>query len=828
MGSAVSQSLVLKNKGLFTNSNQLSAVPEGAMTIANNIVIDKDDVAESRRGFGLEANPASSSDVRNDRATSFQEHLIVHRSNDNSMAYKVSGVGYTNFSGTYEHPDPDYARMQFLQANGNLYFSTSTGVKVLDAYTGPIYNTGMPRGLDGVGAVTGASGFMATNTQVAYRIVWGSRDANNNLYLGTPSQRVIVSNGSGGSRDVALTFTIPDGISTSDFFQVYRSKESASSTDEPNDELQLVYETNPTSGQISAKSLTFTDSTPNSLMGAALYTNASQEGIAEANDEPPFAKDIAAFKNYTFFAGVKTKQNLNIKLLSAGGSGLVADDTITINGVVYTAKSSETVASGYFKVSTGGSAAQNIADTAQSLVKIINQYSVNTSIYAYYISGFQDLPGQIQLIMRTLGDTTFSVSVSRASAWELGTAVSSNDNFINGLMWSKNQQPEHVPTAHIEFVGSKNFPIRRILALRDSLFILKTDGVWRLTGSGGSWSIDPLDTSTRIIAPDSAAVINNQIFCLTDQGIVAISDIGVQVMSRPIEDQILALIAEDYENLKKLSYGVSYETDRKYILNTISVDADTYPTKAFVYNTFTQAWTSWVKDSVYSFVDPVNDKIYLCDPESKYILEERKNLNFTDYADEELLGFSIVSSSGLEVVLNSVVGLQVGYLLYESASVYSVITEIRPATNTIVVNEENSWTPGSTSILKNIDCQMEYTAQHFDNPGIMKHFQEVAMLFRDTNFISGILSFYTDISGGYAGTTIYGSFGGSPWGLFAWGSTYWGGLQRPKPIRVFVTREKSRGTILSIKLQMANAYSKWSLNGMSLQYEWVSERTSRS
>jgi hypothetical protein len=824
----MSQNLVLKNKGLFTNSNQLSAVPEGANTVAKNIVIDKDDVAESRRGFGLESNPASSTDVRNDRVTSFQDKLIVHRLNDNSMAYKVDGVGYTNFSGTYPHPDADYARMQFLQANGNLYFSTSTGVKVLDVYSGPIYSTGMPRGLDGVGSTTGASGMMANNTQVAYRVVWGSRDANNNLYLGTPSQRIIVSNSSGGTRDVSLTFTIPDGISTSDFFQVYRSKESASSTDEPNDELQLVYEKNPTAGQITAKAVTFTDSTPVSLMGASLYTNASQEGIAESNDEPPFAKDIALFKNYTFFAGVKTKHNLNIKLLSAGGSGLVNDDTITINGVVFTGKAAETIASGFFKISTGGSASQNIADTAQSLVKVINQYTSNTTVYAYYTSGFQDLPGQIQLIMRTLGDTSFPVAVSRASAWELGTAVSSNDNFINGLMWGKNQQPEHVPTAHIEFIGSKNYPIRRIIALRDSLFILKTDGVFRLTGSGGSWSVDPLDTSTRIIAPDSAAVINNQIFCLSDQGIVAISDIGVQVMSRPIEDKILTLVAEDYENLKKLSFGVSYETDRKYVLFTIALDADTTPTKAFVYNTFTQAWTEWEKDAVHAFVNPTDDKIYLCNPDNKYVYVERKNLDFTDYADEELLTFSIVSSSGLSVVLNTTVGLEVGYLLYESASKYSVITAIAPTTNTITVNETKTWTVGSTTILKNVPCELEYTAQHFDNPGIMKHFQEVALLFRDTNFISGILSFYTDLSGGYDNTTIYGSFGGSPWGGFAWGSTYWGGLQRPKPIRVFVTRDKSRGTILSCKLTMGNAYAKWSLNGMSLIYEWTSERTSRS
>jgi hypothetical protein len=803
-------------------------VPEGALTLAKNIVIDKDDVAEPCRGFDRLGNPAASSAVRNDRLTTYQDHLIARMSDSDTMAYYISGSGWTAYAGTYLHPDSDYARMQFAQANGNLYFTTSVGVKVLDVYTGPVYSTGMPRALDGSGATTGASGMMATNTQVAYRLVWGSRDASNNLYLGTPSQRWIVANTSGGTRDVSNTFTIPSGITTSDFFQVYRSKESASSTDEPNDELQLVYEKNPTAGEITAKSVTFTDSTPVSLMGASLYTNASQEGIQEANDEPPFAKDICNFKNYTFFGNVKTKHQLKIKLLAVSGSGLAVNDTITINSVVFTAKATETVASAEFKVFTAGSAAQNIADTAQSLVKVINQYASNTTIYAYYASGYQDLPGQISLVKRTLDDTSYSVTRSNTVAFDVGTGTSSNDNYAHGLMYSKKQQPEHVPTAHIEYVGSKNYPLRRILALRDSLFILKDDGVFRLTGSGGNWSIDPLDTSTHIIAPDSAIVVNNQIFALCDQGIVTISDVGVQVISRPIEDSIQGLISADYTKLKTLSFGVSYETDRKYYLWTITSTSDTYPTQAFVYNTFTQAWTTRVKDAKFAFVNRTDDKMYICNPADKHILQERKALTFRDYIDEEVDGFSVVSSSTTSVVLNTTVGLDVGYLLYSSSTVYSMITAVSPSTNTVTVNDVKTWPTGAITVYKGIECEIEYAAQHFENPGVMKHFQEVALLLREASFITGYLSFFTDISGGYSNTSVSGNFGSNLWGLFTWGSGTWGGVTRQKPIRVFVTRDKSRGSLISIKFKVANAYAKWSLNGISVQYEWVSERSGRS
>lgn len=820
------QELILKNTGLQTNANQLSLVSEGALTIADNINIDKDGVAEPRRGFGRLENAPVDNDVRNDRITSYQNKLVVHRSSDNSMAYY--DAGWNQYVGSFSHPDANLARMQFSQANGNLYFTTASGVKVIDSITGPVYSTGMPRALDGSGFTTGSSGFMSDDTQVAYRVVWGSRDVNNNLYLGTPSQRIIVANTAGGTRDVILMFTVPAGISGDDFFQVYRSKESASAADEPTDELQLVYENNPTPTEIANLSVSFTDSTPTSLMGAYLYTNASQEGIAESNDEPPFANDIATFKNFTFFAAVQSKYKLNIKILSVGGaSGVAINDTITVGGVVYTAKASETVASGEFKLETSGSPAQNIADTAQSLVKVINQYSANTSVYAYYTSGFQDLPGQILIMKRALGGSTFVVSVSDSTPWDIGIGTAENDNYPNGLMWSKNQQPEHAPTTHLEFVGSKNFPIRRIVALRDSLFILKADGVFRLTGAGGSWSIEPLDTSTRIIAPDSVSVVNNQIFCLADQGVVAISDIGVQVMSRPIEDEINELISENFEGLKTLSFGLAYETDRKYILHTIGSRSDTFPTQAFVYNTFTQAWTTWKKNAQHATVSLGDDRIYLCNPSDKHVLRERKSLTFEDYIDEEIDDIEILGSSENTVVLNTTVGVLPGSLLYASESVYSVIISVNAGTNTVVVNDLKTWPEGPVIVYKVIDCELEYTAQHFKNPGVMKHFQEVALLFRESNFINGTISFFTDLSGGYSNTIFTGNFGGDFWGLFKWGSIPWGGASRPKPIRSFIPREKSRGSIISVKMKIANAYSKWSLNGISIQFDWVSERTSR-
>lgn len=831
----MAQSITLKAKGLITSTNQLgSETPEGALTVANNVVIDNDSVIASRRGFKRMDSVLSNDLDRVDTITSYQDRIIGRRSNDNKMFFD-NGSGFTDFDANYLHPDIDYGRMKFAQMNNNLYFTTSAGIYMLDSYAGPIFTTGIPKGLDGSASLSGASGFLSDNSQVAYRIVFGARDANNNLYIGAPSQRVIISNASGGSRDVSLTFTIPSGITTSDFYQIYRSGMSSSSTSEPNDELQLVFEANPTSGQISALALTATDNTPDSLKGAFLYTNENQEGISESNDIPPFSNDICFYKNFMFYGGIKTKHSTNIKLLAVGGSsGLVLNDTITIDSMVFTAKASTTVANREFSLVTSGSAAQNIDNTAKSLVQVINQYSGNTSIYAYYISGYTDLPGSILIEKRLVTASSFNVSVSRSTSWTLsGAGVSSNNNYPHGFMWSKNQQPEHVPSSHLEFAGNKAYPIRRIIALRDSLFILKDDGIWRLTGQAGQWRIDPLDTSTKILAPESAVVLNNSIYALTDQGVVSISDVGVQVLSRNIEDKLNALLGVNYEGLRKLSFGISYETDRKYILYTVSSASDTHPTQAFVYNTFTNTWCMWDKAALTGIVNKADGLLYITRPDQKHILKERKEFSFRDYVDEEAAdGFSISSFTGSQVVLNTLANVSIGDLLYQSSTINSVITEIDPGTNTVTVYDAKSWTVASVKIFKAISCSIQWSNQHMGNPSIDKHFQQATILYKKQSFITSTLAFFTDISGGNAttnlvGNSLMGSYGGSTWGSGLVGAGLWGGLTRSKPIRSFIPRDKARGTILSITYGWKQCYSEVEVEGVSIQFTNVSERVNR-
>ena len=217
------------------------------------------------------------------------------------------------------------------------------------------------------------------------------------------------------------------------------------------------------------------------------------------------------------------------------------------------------------------------------------------------------------------------------------TVASDNSTNPNRIYFSKPFQPEAVPLVNFIDVGPKDQPIERILALRDSLMILKTDGVYILTGSvAPNFSVRLMDSSALITAPDSAVVLNNLVYVLTTQGIVSASETGVSIISRNIENKIQEITNAKF-NFKYKTWSLASESDRALIMYFPTRINDTVATQAFRYNTFTRAWTRWTNPAVCGVVNNTNDKIYLGSGVSTrpYTLQERKNLERQDYADRD-------------------------------------------------------------------------------------------------------------------------------------------------------------------------------------------------
>lgn len=821
-------------KGLSTYPNPIGDVPKGSLAIADNIVIDADGTAQSRRGFDI---LAGSFGVLSDRVNTFVEYqtqLLVSYGTD-KLAYWLAGV-YTNYVGSFAAPDPLTARMKFVAANSNLYFTTNTGVKKLDIFTGTPRDSGSPQGLDLVGTLSGGAGFFNTNAQVAYRVIWGYRDLNNNLILGAPSERAIVVNSSGFSSNVSLTFTIPATITTAFFYQIYRSPQTVSSTIQPNDELQQVFESNPTSAQLIAGTVTILDITPDALRGATIYTAASQEGILQANAKPPLSKDICLFKGYTFFANTTSLSNIKLTLLAVGGgTGVAVGDVLTIGSVNYIGAIVEdsTTNPVKFQVVTTGTPAQNITDTTHSLNRVINQTPLNTNYYAYYISGSSDLPGQIYLATRALGNPDFAITASmHGSAWlpvlpTIGTTVQSKTLIqSNAIYVSKSNQPEAVPTTNLLFLGSAAFPIKRIIPLRDSIFVFKDDGIFRIVGQTiANFYVDNFDNTSKLLAPESAVNLNNTIYCLTDQGVVSVSETGISVVSRAIEGNLLALFGANLTSVENFSFGISYQSDRKYILGIISNTGDLNPTQMYIYNLFTNSWTRWPLSKTCGIVKRIDDKLYLGDALGNDVNIERKNYDFTDFVDSSF-PVTIISVVDKTIQLLNATGIQVGDLLFESTTIRSVIDSVNLLTNIITVIDTLPWVVGAATIFTAIQCDIQFQPQTGENPQELKQFSEIELFFRRARFVVSTLSFFSDSSQSVNSINItINNFG--PWGLFPWGSVPWGDQVSPIPIRTYVPLDKQRCSQLNIKFTHRTAYGDFLLNGISLKVRMLSERVAK-
>jgi len=211
--------------------------------------------------------------------------------------------------------------------------------------------------------------------------------------------------------------------------------------------------------------------------------------------------------------------------------------------------------------------------------------------------------------------------------------VSDNLTIKNRLYWSKAGQPEAVPSVNYIDIGTRDEPIERILALRDYLFILKTDGIFMLSGYMAPFTVRQLDTES-ISCPDSAVVLNNQIYMLSTNSVLIINEANPSIISRMIEDKLFEVLNTGFP-YRKVGFGVSYDDDRAYLLWLPSAVNDTVATQCFRYNILERTWTRWTKSATCGHVIGTYPKLYIGDGDRAITMVERKNRDRTDYADKD-------------------------------------------------------------------------------------------------------------------------------------------------------------------------------------------------
>lgn len=396
-----------------------------------------------------------------------------------------------------------------------------------------------------------------------------------------------------------------------------------------------------------------------------------------------------------------------------------------------------------------------------------------------------------------------SISAGQGAAWSLRseTVVSTNEEKINRIYFSKLLQPEAVPLLNSIDVGSADRKILRIFPLRDSLFVFKEDGLFRISGETAPFVLGLFDTSCVLVAPDSVAVANNIVYCWTTKGISNVTEAGVTEISRPIDTEVLKLASSNYPNFSKLTWGVGYDSDNSYTVYTNTNPSDAYATKGFRYSNLTNTWTNFNRSQTCGIINPKDDKIYTGSGIKNVIDQERKSFDYTDYADREFAA-TVVSVSGKTIELTSVADIAVGDVVNQGG-LEAVVLAVDTLNDTLTLNNIFAFTAGSITVFKAIPCKVQYSPVTFGDPLKLKQIYEATMMFNDKSFTTATASFSSDLVPNFYEIDFYGNGHNAV-------------QTNAAPFRTIIPRNTQRCRYINVAFEHNIAREKWALYGITL------------
>ena len=173
--------------GLSFTSNSFTA-PDGAYEVADNITITRDGITQKRRGFA-----ALSESITSPLAIAeYLDNLYVAYNSKLGQVNTTTGA-ISDLTGALTST----LKPRFAVQAGSLFMTSDNGPQKVEtsSATETIREVGVPTGLDVNLTLDGdADGALASDTQTAYRILFGRTDENDNLLLGSPSELITVTN----------------------------------------------------------------------------------------------------------------------------------------------------------------------------------------------------------------------------------------------------------------------------------------------------------------------------------------------------------------------------------------------------------------------------------------------------------------------------------------------------------------------------------------------------------------------------------------------------------------------------------------------------------
>jgi len=449
----------------------------------------------------------------------------------------------------------------------------------------------------------------------------------------------------------------------------------------------------------------------------------------------------------------------------------------------------------------------------------------------YLAVGNADFPAGVKLIVTSTA-TTFTYTES-GSAVSLATQIFypspavtySSESKPGRVYYSKTEQSDAVPLFNYFDIGKADADILRVVPTRTSLFVFKEDGLFRIVGANGAFEVQQFDPTVILLCPDSAVQLQNQVFGMSTQGIVAVSDTGVDIVSRPIEFALNKIKAQSLANFKNLSYGIAYESDRKYIFGCVNTTSDTWPTKAWTYNTVTSAWTRWGLQRRYGIVNPVDDKLYVASAAGSYVHQERKAFTSADYSDADA-AITIVSVVGNVVNLGSAAGVARGDVIVQG-SYYALVDSVLVNAVTCNANgQQSEFTAAAATVYTSIASSVQWAPITGDAPGKLKTFQDTEFLFANAHIPRFTYGVSTELNR-TVDSTIVDTGQDSTIAQWTTPDQLWDGTDRPVNVRLYAPQAYRMADRLNVIFSMSAAFGCWALNGIAQLFKGGSDRSSR-
>ena len=844
----MAEKLDLKFSGLATSVNPFSAAPELSALILDNCVLRNPNLIEPRRGYTQTVvNP----DGTISRTFAWQGRILSFTA-ANTLRDFSDGTGWgsaytqpasNNWAAQTTFAPPDASSpIRMAPAAKGTFFTTSKGVKMADSlrsasgYTG-IADAGIPPApiIDSCFATTksGYANWLQSGWSAAYRAVLCKYDANNNLIQSAPSAPVFVNNIQVSAQMVQLEFILPANVNGATFIQLYRTLQNNSTTT-AGDEMFLVQE-------IQLSLLTYqsivwagiknaygafllfdgvTDNNGNGslLLGNPLYTNPSTgAGIQAANALPPLARDLCLYSSSMLYANTTERHSISLQLIGVGG--LVSNtSTIIIGGVTYKfgASTDPSTSPPLVTLATGGTPSQNIDSTAQALVTVVNAYNYKNggNIQAFYLSTADTMPGQMLFVETGIGGSAFTITVGQnsQSCWApdlsaTSVTLTSNNNRTPGkLWWSAVNQPWAVPANNWAIVGAADQAILRIVNIRNTVFIFKQDGLFTLTGlTPSNFSIQPFDPGLVLLAPESIAVVDNKIHCLTNRGYVYVTEAGVSPsMSKPLERDINYY---EYNNTSypTLTFGLAYENEGWAFLALPTVSDTTSCSQQYLFNENNPSWSRYTLPGVtHGCYDPSRQAITWA--VGAYLWEERKAFTDADIQDPAPTGLTVGSTSS-----SSTVTVSGGTVLYgdiiTQGGITARVTGVNGATATL--DSTYSFSAAAITVSRAFKCQFRTLPWGDGDPTALKIYQDIFFAFRNASFEQAQIGFNSDVTAAYTSVTKPGpqAVGGE-------------GTEVANYImRVGIPQQIATSGMLGIDLTIQQAQGFWQLEAVRIAYE---------